>query len=178
MIRRILSMFVLALFVSACGSSQNPAGITGSWVGRVDGTDAFIAIASNGSEVLAYICDGQTITQWLHGDAGDKVDLDTGNIDISADGNSLLAALTVDSASGSITYNGQTYTFTAERAAGDAGLYRSEETINGENWVGGWVVLNDGQLRGMSVNLNTNSLQPQTTISAVAKIIDASIPRY
>ena len=36
-----------------------------------------------------------------------------------------------------------------EATTGDAGLYRSVETIDGDDRVGGWIVLNDGRQRGV-----------------------------
>jgi hypothetical protein len=168
-----LTLLILSLILSACGSGQ-PAteALSGAWVGKLEGADAFIGIASNGEEVMAYICDGQSITQWFKGQAGaDKLDLTSGSA-------KLQAQLTVDTASGSVTLaDGQTFNFTADRAAGDAGLYRLEEKASDESWISGWVVLNDGNLRGLRVS-SKGTLETQSSLSAGAGRLDPDMKTY
>jgi len=175
------------LLLSACGSASattqpTTARLVSAWVGKVEDTDAFIALVSNGTELTAYVCGGP-VSQWFHGQAGvDQLDLVAGTVDLSAgSGAKLQAQLTQETASGSVTLaDGQTYAFQATQATGDAGLYRSEETVDNEKSVGGWVVLNDGQLRGYveQDNLITNkkTLLRQTAISDLAKLISPTIP--
>ncbi|MBI3152398.1 MAG: hypothetical protein HYZ21_09710 [Chloroflexi bacterium] len=151
----IVVLITLSLLISACGASKSATdGITGVWVGDIEGTDTFIGIASNGSEVMVYVCDGNTISQWFYGQAGEEnLDLAAGTLNLSDANSNVQAQLAVDGASGSVTLaNGQSFNFQVPRAAGDAGLYRLEETGNDEQWVSGWVVLNDGQLRGLRVS--------------------------
>ena len=142
----IVVLILLSLVLSACDSSSQSEVTTGSWAGKVEGTDAFIGIASNGKEVIAYVCDGQSISQWFKGQ------INSNSLELSANGATLRLDLAVDSASGTVTLaDGGSFNFTADRASGDAGLYRLDESANGEDFVSGWVVLNDGQLRGLKV---------------------------
>ncbi|MBI4788795.1 MAG: hypothetical protein HY782_17320 [Chloroflexi bacterium] len=181
----VLPIVALILAISACSSPQPAAApptgpIAGDWVGKVEGTDAFIGIASNGKEVMAYVCDGKAITQWFHGTAGvDKVDLVAGTFNLSAGPAILQGQLARDAATGAVTLaNGQSFKYQASRAAGDAGLYRLEETVNNQKRLGGWVILNDGQLRGITANLNTGALQTQISLSNVAIKIGPSLDQY
>jgi hypothetical protein len=177
----ILTLSILSVLLTACGGGATASEpLAAAWVGKVEGTEAFIAIASNGTELMAYVCDSQTITQWFHAKTGvDQLDLVAGTVDVSSEGAKLQAQLTQTTATGTVTLaDGQAHKFTAAKAEGDAGLYRLEETANNEQLLTGWVVLNDGQLRGMQVNLNTAALQPQTTLNNLAKIIGPTIPQY
>jgi len=169
----LLTLLILSLILSACGGGQ-PAteALSGAWVGKLEGSDAFVGIASNGEEIMAYICDGQTITQWFKGQAvADKLELTSGSANLQAQ-------LSVDTANGSITLaDGQTYNFTADRAAGDAGLYRLEEQANDESWISGWVVLNDGQLRGLRVS-SKGTFETQSSLSTGAGRLDPDLKPY
>ena len=175
----VLLVTILVLALSACSGNQDAAGLTGSWTGTVDGSGAFIAIASNGTEVMAYVCDGSTISQWFKGTAGvDAVDLASGKVDLSKGDARLQANLASDQASGSLTLaDGTTYNFLAPRAAGDAGLYRLEESRDGDDWVGGWVVLNDGNLRGALVS-SLGKFEAQTSLDSAARLISPDMRVY
>lgn len=37
----------------------------GSFVGKVDGTDAYLALVSDGSRLGGYLCDGKQVSVWL-----------------------------------------------------------------------------------------------------------------
>lgn len=138
----VLAMAALA----ACGGGAAPKST--HYVGKVEGTDAYIGIARNGAGVTAYVCDGQSVATWFKGKANGD-----GSIDLtSADGSKLQGTLSGDTFSGSFTpAGGAAQAYTASKASGDAGLYRLEETADGGTVVGGWVVLADGSLRGAKV---------------------------
>jgi hypothetical protein len=153
--------------------------ITGAWVGKVQGTDAFVALASNGHEVLAYVCDGKDISQWFHGVAGERyVNLGDGSVRFKQSGAKLDARLQTNVTTGTFTgVDGKRLDFTATRARGDAGLYRLEQTADGRKWVAGWVVLNDGKLRGARVS-STGAFEPETRLSPAAKRQDSGSRAY
>jgi hypothetical protein len=141
----LVSLLTLWLLV-ACGREQTSSSPSGSLVGTVDGTDAFIALVpQENNGLIAYVCDGQTISVWFRGERnGNAVDL------AAATGARLQASLESDAAAGTVTLaDGQTHSFTASLASGEAGLYRAEETLDGNNYVGGWIILNDGSQRGL-----------------------------
>jgi hypothetical protein len=120
-----------------------PAATNGSFVGQVDGSNAFIGIVSNGRNLLAYVCDGDqsgaTAADWFHGTTdGTNVDATTAN------GAHLVATLAPNGADGYYTdASGVVYSFHADVAGTDSGLFRGDLNVDGGQWVGGWVVLHD-----------------------------------
>lgn len=142
----LLFVFLASLVLSACsGGASTPSG---SFVGKVDGSDAFISVVvhANG-EVTAYVCDGADISEWFKGTAdGSSLDL------TNANGASLTATLSANSASGTFTPAGDSaLNFSAEIASEPAGLYRADLTYENTAYVGGWIVLPDGDQRGSIV---------------------------
>jgi hypothetical protein len=132
-----------------------------TFVGRVERTDAFIGITTDGVTITAYVCDGEhrgiaeefegTAQEtdgalWLTGEEGTVLRLDT-----DAGG---LAALVA--ASGAIRGQVQrpdgsaSSPFIAEAAVAPAGLYRADEAplLDGDRGDGWWIVLNTGEVQG------------------------------
>ena len=125
---------------------------SGSYVGHVAGSDAFVAIVADGEEVLAFVCDGEELVVWLRGAMAED-----GSLTLHSATESIIleAQLDADSAQGSLTLeDGQQLTFSAATAEGEAGLYRAEETINGADYVGGWIVDPQGEQRGSVIGAN------------------------
>ena len=131
----------------------------GALVGKVDGTDAYVALVSDGSRVLGYLCDSKKLSRWI-------------DVSTIRDGTAALAARTGDAlgeamisgdrASGTITIDGEPHAFSAVPASGEAGLYRAAR-VNREDGKlsegeveAGWIVLPDGTQRG-GINTGTTS---------------------
>ena len=103
-----------------------------------------IALSTNGKQVVAYICNGTprsvTLAQWFSGPVTD------GKIGITnPHGTHLAAIVTAKAITGTITLkNGSTTAFTANLvtnlATNPYGLYRSEETFNGTQYLAGWII--------------------------------------
>ena len=154
---------VLALWITAgCGGSGGEYGgsqqqeqkaappVTGSFVGEVPDEEAFVTIVAAGPEeegqerdVRAYLCDGESVTEWFTGRAeGNELDL------TSEGGARLEGNVSTEASTGTITLDdARTLTYTAELARGVAGLYNvtiSEEgRVRGTSETGG---LLQGQL--------------------------------
>ena len=159
-VRRLLIIALLAGFlIAACRSespSQNETGAgdvttveSVTYVGAVEGTDAFISIVVDGDGVIAYACDGASgISEWLSGPAPAT---SSGGFAAS---NPAGARLTVNRAGtglmGTITTaDRETYRFTAEPAEGDAGIYRLDPSAQDQSGVwAAWVRNNSGEVRG------------------------------
>ena len=126
------------------GAVQTERGVTGNFVGAVEGTDAFIAIATHEGQTVAYVCDGGTVAQWFRGRAaGETLTVALAN------GARLQARLGAEGASGTVTLaDGTARTFAAAPATGEAGLYRATKTVDGVEYVAGWAVRADGAQRG------------------------------
>lgn len=141
-IRVLLLVAVLVLFGGVFTQAQE-----GNFVGHLEGTDAFVAIVSNGDEAVAFVCDGAEIVAWLRGAVEDG-SLALESSSSTGQNTYLLEAQLGASAEGSLTLNGQPLSFTAEPAEDEAGLYRAGETLDGVTLIGGWIVNNSGEQRG------------------------------
>lgn len=115
------------------------------FVGKVEGTDAFIGIRKRADAVTAYVCDSKELAVWMDGKvSGDAVTAAKGQ-----------ASLTGTLASGGKQITGSvrlpdatTHTFSADLAASPAGLYEAFAPDDGGTIRAGWVVLASGEQRG------------------------------
>src|SRR3990170_5064707 len=135
-------VLVLAIWLLAagCGGSGGEYGggsppqeeqkdappVTGSFVGEAPDEEAFVAIVAvspeeegNERDVRAYLCDGESVTEWFTGTAeGNELDL------TSEGGARLEGNLSTEASTGTITLEDDTtLTYTADLARGVAGLY-------------------------------------------------------
>ena len=145
-------LLVLLLVVPATGYAQDEGGGESVlFMGVVtDFPDEFVGVAVDGEAVTLYICDGNaeegtvTIAQWFVGDVVDDA------IDITApNGRRIEVAVEADRASGKVTFpDGTVREFTAMLSTGKAALFRSEFQIGDDSYVGGWLIQEDGSVRG------------------------------
>ncbi|MDQ6833291.1 MAG: hypothetical protein M3008_07830, partial [Chloroflexota bacterium] len=150
-----LAMLVLAL--AACGGSSPTAtpapvattasaagaGIPNSFAGAIPGTDAFIGLTTDSGSSLSYVCDSKQIATWFKGPVtGNAIDL------TAANGDHLKATLAATGATGTVTLGGKDFPFTAPSSGPNGGLFRAEQSADGANLLGGWIVTSDGQQRG------------------------------
>jgi hypothetical protein len=133
------------------------------FVGTLQGMDAYVAVASDGNGVMAYVCDGDggTLSEDFSGSANDAQD---GVLSLTGDHGAVLQ-LNVDASTlptllvpgaqitGSVTtLDGLSYQFTTVPAVSPGGLYHAPETplgdgSTGEGW---WVRLNTGEIKGIT----------------------------
>ena len=92
-----------------------------TYTGKLEGTDAYIAVITARDKVVIYTCDGQNFAQWF------RARLVSGTLFLE---------------------DGKVHTFKALRSQSPAGLFRSETLLEGANYIGGWVVLPSGEQRG------------------------------
>ncbi len=129
----------LAVVLSACGGGDQAvpapptpeggdAGAVTEYVGKVPGTEFFIAFADGPSgDVEAYLCDGRGGAELFNGR------VENGRVALrSADGdtdlNGIVGATDVD---GTVTLAGQQRGFRATRATGPGGLYTFTNAVDG-----------------------------------------------
>jgi hypothetical protein len=176
---RLATMSIVALLLfGGCGGGDDGGGTpegaaVGSFVGLLEGTDAHIAIVSDGEQLAGYVCDSKDISIWFQGDVGGtsadvkaRTEQDLGEVDFLG-----------DTADGEIEIDGEQHSFSAELAVGDAGLYRAFKE-NGEGTVEvGWVLLNDGSQRGGTnfIDPNLRSIQIQPAPMLDPKTPDVSV---
>jgi hypothetical protein len=133
-----------------------------TFVGRLAGTEAFIAVVADGEALTVYICDGEgrgiaeefagTAAQeaegalWLTGEDGTllRLDADVWALAGLAAGGGTLTGVAL-SPDGSVRSP-----FAAQPAAEPAGLYQEAASplLDGSVGDGWWVVLNSGEVRG------------------------------
>jgi len=101
-----------------------------------------IAVAVQGDEAAAYLCDGANVESWLKGTAVD------GTVDLkSKDGaNTLTATLEGENLNGTVMLAGQPQRFSIAIAPAPAGVYRGE----GDGTTIGWIILPNGQQVGIA----------------------------
>jgi hypothetical protein len=167
---RTLSFLVGAVFVgilAATAGAQDDALYAHAFAGEVD-QDLFIGVlvADDPDEaerkaLIVYLCDGAEVSTWLFGEAvGGSTILETTDARIEV-------LLGHESVVGVVERTGAApTTFVAELATTDAGLFRAVETFDGQEYVGGWIVLDDGRQRGAltlgGVVVENPTLDPST----------------
>ena len=145
------------------------------YIGTVTGdADKFIGISIFDGRATIYICDGQadkgtvSIAEWFIGPVKDSA------VDVTAPtGNKVHVDLTDTTATGEFTFtDGTILKFSLARAHNDVGLYRTEFTLADLTYVGGWLVIDEGEVRtvrGAIRNAKDGSLTPATFVEAVAE---------
>jgi hypothetical protein len=125
--------------------------VPNSFVGAVT-DDLFVAVAlddsgGGGQVATVYVCDGAGVSTWLRGAVAADEPTRLGGFE---DGASVEFVVAGDAVHGHVVtaqHGGPQY-FEAVPASGEAGLYRAEDTLEGDDYVGGWIVLDDGNQQG------------------------------
>ena len=138
------ALLITAVAFGACGGGGTSVPKNIRAVGRVSGSDAFVAVTKYGSGIDAYVCDGKTVGETFQGRASG------GSLDLrSDDGARLQARVAGKKVTGRFSpTSGTSLAFTAQAAEKPAGLYRAEVVANGQTITAGWVLLPDGEQRG------------------------------
>ena len=195
--RRSFALLGLLLFASLAGSGRFGVPIAraqvpqDTFVGKLQGLNASIAIVSDGSGIVAYVCDGagDTISADFSGTMDQAqngaltLQADDGTIlTINADASTLPALLVADGQiTGSVlTADGQLYGFSTQAAIPPAGLYRADEQTFADGTVaeGWWVRLNEGTIMGRLQDSPPGSLMPtaaQTCIASGGEPVQTSL---
>ena len=161
--KRIGALIVAAVVFSAgLGSSTARAA---TFVGRVQGSNAYIAVLKDGRRIGGYLCDNGTVSRWI-----EYHDLRNGVAQLRAGttGERLGSVRVAGrSATGTVAIDGQKRHFRAAltpKARG--GLHFAIGKQPGRLLVAGWILLPDGSQRGAVSRVNTQTLSPLATTSA------------
>jgi hypothetical protein len=102
-----------------------------------------LALALDGGQATAYVCDGRTYEVWMQGTVtGDQLAM-------TGPGNTSLSGVVNGQAlSGQITTPKGPIDFLAKAAPSPAGVYKAEIQINGQDAYIGWAVLPNGRQLG------------------------------
>ena len=146
----ILVLFLgLAVLLAACGSTPSSVAPSATTTSLVKGefvenlSLGGFALSTDGQHVIAYLCNGTvahlSLAEWFKGTVTKNT------IDITnAHGSHLFAALTPQAVTGTITLkDGRSSPLSAHSIANpgsDYGLVRSEQTVDGVRYLGGWIL--------------------------------------
>ena len=139
-------MILSAVFLSGCGGddSGDQVDLAGVFGSRVEGTVEYVGLASRGDGfAVAYVCDGAQVSRWLLG----RINGD-GTLDFPPSADVALRGSLDSRIKGTVTIEGQSHPFQADRLPGSAGLYSAAELVDGLEYRGGWILLDDGSQRG------------------------------
>ena len=169
----LIVLFALTGLAACGGSASAPAAtptstvasVAGDFVGVTNNGDG-ITLSTNGQQLLAYACDGTathaiTFSVWFQG----AVSHNAVNL-TAANGSHLVATLTAQAASGTVTLSsGHSFSFTAPavNVTTGAGLYRGEETFAGVRYLGGWIILTEPAAISAPASGALLSVVPQST---------------
>ncbi len=138
--------------LSACSSDKSEEGanseaiIVRSFAGPVEGTDAYLAVLSAGSTTVAYLCDGANRATWFAGTAtSDKLMIQ------SKKGDRLELRAEQSKAVGTLVLDGTERAIALDGVATPSGLYVLEPHLPQDTlktYLGGWIVLPDGSVKG------------------------------
>lgn len=130
-----------------------------TFVGRVEGSDAYIAVSRDGRKIGGYVCDNGSISRWI-----EYAWLEKGSAPlIAGTTGEVLGSVQIagNKATGTIEIGGQSLAFTAKRVrGGDVGLYFSIGKQEDRLLVAGWILDPDGTQRGAVSRVNMRTLSP------------------
>jgi hypothetical protein len=173
MMRKVLCC-LLAMLMLLAGSQAAP--INGSYVAEVTGASTgpspFVAVVTTQTRAIAYICDGEQIAEWF------RADLQAGGLfeaRSTTKKSGITAQVNAGSVVGAITLEtGKVISFRAIPADGTAGLYRSDDSIDNQRFVGGWVVLPNGDQRGAVIG--GSSTRPGRKLEIRSGFVGVNLP--
>jgi hypothetical protein len=157
---------------SPAPSSPSPSStaLQAVYAGETGGSEATVAVAVNGNQAAAYLCDGASVETWLQGSVtGDQISLTGRNTA------ALTGTISGATMSGTVTTStGQAWPFTADQAQPPAGIYEARTTIGGLATRIGWVVLPDGTQVGITNTDGNRSPAPRLDLADKSFTLDGA----
>jgi hypothetical protein len=158
----------LAAVIAACqgpGANSPPPVETSQYAGPTSDPNTFAALATDGTNVLVYICDGTPagikVDDWLKGTV-------LGGSYKATATNGAIVTGRIDGSFASGTVSMPTLvnlSFNVPIAHSPAGLYRHEETTQASRQVSGWIVLANGDVRGGVFYPSTTTYASYTSLN-------------
>ena len=150
------ALAVTTAVVMGAGPTADAASAA-TYVGKVKGSDAFIAVAKDGRKIGGYLCDNGTVSRWIeyawlrHGRApliAGTTGKRLGTVKVAG-----------TAASGTIEVGGAKRSFRAKRVKSQrTGLFFAVGKQKGRILVGGWILRPGGSQRGAVSSVDTQSL--------------------
>ncbi|MEP4652287.1 MAG: hypothetical protein ABJ314_19060, partial [Ilumatobacter sp.] len=139
----------------------------GTYLGSLDDQpDVFVSITTDEGLVRIYICDGDEFGHWFAGEVfANSFDITTPT------GGRVTGAFANGRAVGLFhATDGTVSSFTASLPEGDGGVFRADQTVGDQRVVAGWIVQDDGDVRGVSTVVAPDG----TTVTEPAPEVDAT----
>ena len=141
---------------------------TNGFIGKVNGTDAFIVVMLFPAETIAYICNGEENIHgwfWQLSDEPEIMSMTSSRgaqLNAEFDGNYFVGEVTLE--------NGNTHSFTAAPSnEEDHGLFLIvDDKATDEGIEGGWIVNQSGEVRGALVVNSSFQTTPSLQTSSVS----------
>jgi hypothetical protein len=172
--RWIAALAVAAGVVLGAGTASADAR-TVTFVGRVQGSDAYIAIVKDGRKIGGYACNNGTFSRWI-----EYAWLRNGRAPLVAGTtNRRLGTVRIRGrlATGTIEVEGRSRRFRARLTRRrDPGLHFALGKERDHVLVAGWILLPDGTQRGAISRVNTQTLRPGTPSRAPTLDPDSTVP--
>jgi hypothetical protein len=157
-VRLWIAVLVLAAAIVLSAGPAAADAKASTFLGRVHGSDAYIAILKDGRKIGGYVCNNGTVSRWLEytwlrdgrapliaGTTGERV----GRVRIAD-----------KDATGTIEVNGHKRTFRAGRTREkDGGLHFAVGKQPDRLLVAGWILLRDGTQRGAISGVDMQTVQ-------------------
>lgn len=118
-----------------------------TFVGEIEGSDAYIAVVYDGANAMAFVCDGHEMWSWLNGS------MTGADLALSGSNGTTLAGTLADGAiTGTFTGMGLSgNAFEVTPVTAGEGVYRTVVDMNGDDYTLGWIMTTDG-IRGLMRN--------------------------
>lgn len=140
--------------------------LTGTWVGRLDDSDAFVAVVADGDQVIAYVCEDGKIASWFYGTASG------GSRFILANAAGAGFDVTIGADARGTFDDGHTVRkFVAEATDAEV-LFRADGLIDGELVTGTWIRLGD-ETRGTLIT--SAGLEPAPTLALAGVEVSSTL---
>jgi hypothetical protein len=170
---RKMMLSLVALLMLLAGSQAAP--INGNYVAKVTGpagSNPFVAVVTTRDKAIAYICDGEVLAEWFRADLQADGLFETRS---TTKKSGITAQVNAGSVVGAITLEtGRVIQFRAMPTDGMAGLYRSDQSINNQRFLGGWIVLANGEQRGAVIG--GGSTRPGRMLEFRTGFVGVSLP--
>lgn len=171
--RRWIRAAVVAAGIILSGGPSSDDARAETFVGRVPGSNAYIAILKDGRQIGGYVCDNGSGSGWLESSR-----LRDGRAPLRVGTGERVGSVRIAGrqATGTIEVRGRKRRFraTRTRARGDVGLHFAIGKQRNRLLVGGWILHPDGTQRGAVSRVDMETLGRLETIGAPRLDPDAS----
>ena len=163
--RRWIGALVLAAGIALSAGLDADDARASTFVGRVQGSDAYIAVLTDGREISGYVCDDGGVGRWI---GSSRLRDGIAPLRAGTTGERLGRVRIDDQrATGTIEVGGRERRFRARRVREqDAGLHFAIGKQTNRLLVGGWILLPDGTQRGAVAGVDMQKLRPLATSKA------------